>query len=559
MDNQLIDSLKKIKSYIKQGNAIIDTCRITYDLIGNVSRLIKHTKRDVPDDDVLDEFLNNLSHPRRIKQKREDIEDQLRTIITESSIVARGNPASIANIAQKVFSNNLSLLSGLSVSIVSSLVDGYLTRRTIKEGFESVNKTLRYGFDGVISNMVNGFERLDATFNWGFSELIWRIDQQTSIAEDIRKALTEPLTTQSRELRKRGIEAYNYGWFDVALKDLHEAMEKVRIDFVVVQYIGNIYLFHEQDYDKAIFYYGEAARFSDPKSIPHYVFALFHQALAYYLARHKSKIDDYRSACSCLQKAVDKMPENLELRYQLAQYCVLAERKEDGLKELDVVLRSDPRYLLKVILEPDFDSAKIDIERLIASLVEDLGRKVRERMVPHLEIIREIESPPKLRIYNYVYISHDVSKIPKSKGSVDYRAIKEDSESFLQPDYQNNRNIIDYIKKFQNVAELYANGDLISLHAALDAINLLPLPKKIKDSVVITLYTDNGSRPFFSHQSTFIITELVGICCENSLVTMDKTSDIAGKLLTMQIVSFVMDLIYRDCKKTSSTHCFIHR
>ena len=90
--------------------------------------------------------------------------------------------------------------------------------------------------------ITEGFQELQATFDWGFTELIWQIEQERKVLKDILEVLQAPLDTQAKELKKRAEYAYQNDWIDDALKDFLESEKKNRYDFTIHQNLGNIYL-----------------------------------------------------------------------------------------------------------------------------------------------------------------------------------------------------------------------------------------------------------------------------------------------------------------------------
>lgn len=111
---------------------------------------------------------------------------------------------SLLTSASSVSNTALSILSGAKVfNAACTLIDGYLTRRTLRQGFATLDATLKNGFTNLTTAIETGFEKLDARFSWGFSELMWRADQQTKVMEETNRILTEWLDVRAKELRKK--------------------------------------------------------------------------------------------------------------------------------------------------------------------------------------------------------------------------------------------------------------------------------------------------------------------------------------------------------------------
>ena len=134
-----------------------------------------------------------------------------------------------------------------------------------------------------IDRLADGLESIASTFEWGFTEIVWQLEQQRFVLEDILRVLQAPLDTQAKELRKRAENAYKNGWFDDALEDFLESEKKNRYDFTVHQYLGNIYFFEKKNPKMALEYYNKTVKYAKPVSPYHASFALLHIGLLNYL------------------------------------------------------------------------------------------------------------------------------------------------------------------------------------------------------------------------------------------------------------------------------------
>lgn len=209
-----------------------------------------------------------------------------------------------------------------------------------------------------------GIEDLNAIFEWGFSELIWRLEQQNELLKEILATLQAPLDTAAKELRKRAERAYQNAWIDDALKDFLESEKRNRYDFTVHLYLGSIYLFHKNNDVKALEYYEKAVKYASPEASHYAAFSLLHIGLIKYLQT------DFQSAYKATQKAIELDPSLYEAHYQHAQYCAKLGEHEEALKHLDIAVKGDRYYCAKASSEKDFDA-------------------MREKLRPYFEDIRE--------------------------------------------------------------------------------------------------------------------------------------------------------------------------
>lgn len=179
-----------------------------------------------------------------------------------------------------------------------------------------------------IARVADGLESLASAFDWGLSEMIWHLEQQRAVLIEILKVLQAPLDTQAKELRKRAEDAYRNGWIDDALEDFLESEKKNRYDFTVHQSLGNIYLFHKMDPDRALEYYEKAAKYATPQSPYHASLALLHMGLIHYLQA------DFEKTYQMTSQAIELSPDLCEAHYQHAQYCALLGKHDEAIDHL---------------------------------------------------------------------------------------------------------------------------------------------------------------------------------------------------------------------------------
>lgn len=231
-----------------------------------------------------------------------------------------------------------------------------------------------------------GIEDLSATFEWGFSELIWQLEQQNELLKEILETLQAPLDTEAKELRKRAERAYQNEWIDDALEDFLESEKRNRYDFTVHFYLGNIYFFHKGKIGKALEYYEKAAKYASPKAPHCAAFSLLHLGLVKYLQT------DVQAAYNVTKKAIELHPNLYEAHYQHARYCAMLRKQKEALRYLDIAVKGDKYYCAKASSEKDFEVMKDnlrayfgDIQEKIQSYAKreiDRAEKLLERLKP---------------------------------------------------------------------------------------------------------------------------------------------------------------------------------
>ncbi|MDQ4146509.1 MAG: tetratricopeptide repeat protein, partial [Pseudomonadota bacterium] len=487
--SSLVDTITRIGGHISTGDKLVQTGISAMSLFDGLKTLIdKAMKGERRLSEVIAHW--RTGQPSGDATPRVKAEGLARMVELSSSVAHNTGSTDPSKLIDTLQAVPAVVQSSMLVNALFTLLDGYLTRRVIRREAEELEQTLRQGFSEVVDNLQRGFERLDARFAWGFSELAWRVEQQTDAIKRVEEILLNPLDVQARELRKRGIMAYNYGWFDVALKDLKEAMEKSRVDYVIAHYLGNIYLFHENDFDNAVSHYSDAVRFSKPFSTTHHAIALASLGLAYYLSDRGDRMDNLRAAADSLSSAVATIPGNLELRFQKSQYCVLVGRVDEAIEELDYLIRADIRFVLRILTEGDFIAVREQVNSLLVRYATELAteakRLLAERMVDadrfrksvYTPIGRHSYGPPTSDRYVGVVKGHPLGKVkdPEDIGNF--------PTALYVHDYSEDRQVRKYFEILDGAAEVYATGELFSLYACVQMLRRLPKPEKREQTIV---------------------------------------------------------------------------
>jgi tetratricopeptide (TPR) repeat protein len=244
-------------------------------------------------------------------------------------------------------------LSGDAARIISRQADRIIDAQ--REAADRIVVSQERGVDRVaseVSRVYDGIVELGAAFEWGFSELIWRAEQQTEALKKILDVLQAPLDTQGKELRKRAENAYANRWFDDALEDFLESERKNRYDFAVHISLGHIYFFEKKNPEKALEYYDKAVKYATPKSPQHASYGLLHKGLIHYLRA------DFQEAYEAVLRATNLSPNFAEAHFQCAHYCANLGRYDEAIEHLKEATLGDRNYALKVWTEKDFDAMK---------------------------------------------------------------------------------------------------------------------------------------------------------------------------------------------------------
>lgn len=237
-----------------------------------------------------------------------------------------------------------------------------------------------------VEEIADGLEGLRSAFDWGFSELVWQIEKQREVLQDILEILQKPLGTQAKELSKRAEKAYRHGWIDDALQDFLESEEKNRYDFTVHQNLGNIYLFHKEEPYKALESYRKAVKYAEPESSYHASYALLHVGLIKYLQ------ENFLEARKATGKAVQFYSKLHQAHYEHARYCAKLGKYKEAVKHLRIAIGGDRYYALKASLDQDFKVMKAQIRSLINKLRKEAKTLAESRVNKTKRIVHKAKS-----------------------------------------------------------------------------------------------------------------------------------------------------------------------
>ena len=309
------------------------------------------------------------------------------------------------------------------------------SQERISEGIDNIS----YGIDRV----EQGIYGLQATFEWGISEVVWQIEQNREVLRDILQVLSAPLDTQAKELRKRAEEAYGNGWIDDALQDFQESEKKNRYDFSIHVSIGMIYLFHKVDKNKALEYFEQAIKYARPKSAYHTSYALLHKAL---IKRDMGKLEE---AEKCTAEALDISKKFSEAFYQNAQYNALLNRPEKAIEMLEYAIENDVNYCEKCHNEKDFDN----IRSAVSTLFEKLRKREENLAKSSLSVI--MQRFEKLSDVVNIAKNEFTPKFNDDEIICKFERIKELIKRHSFRDYIEANGLIDEVK--EKVKQLYEN------------------------------------------------------------------------------------------------------
>jgi tetratricopeptide (TPR) repeat protein len=173
-----------------------------------------------------------------------DIGSEIRRGSTEQLI---GNTIIASRMTDRIEGSMVRMQTGIQTSIQAQtfaiVASQAALARTFQQGFDQINHTLDMGFAGV-SNQLG---EMTAAFSLGLSSIGAAIGRMSADIckrlDAIHDIVNNPLLTQSRELYRRALVNFTKGFYEEALEDIKQAIEKSKTDYISWFLMGKIYAF----------------------------------------------------------------------------------------------------------------------------------------------------------------------------------------------------------------------------------------------------------------------------------------------------------------------------
>jgi len=281
--------------------------------------------------------------------------------------------------------------------IKSTLIDNQIATETaLYNHTQQIDGTLYQGFSSVSRQLGD----MGSSMNMGLAALSSSVQKSTEeICEkldDINKTLENPLFTQARELYNRALQRYSKGFYEEALKDLNESINKNETDPFSYFLLGQTYLFGISEYSNVIdlnasidalknavkYITPDAKSYNEARLVAAEI--LFYLGLAYQTKAnddlHNSKKKDYEKyineAKAAYKKSWDYSNNMLESLYNLARNKALTNDEAGAIQDLKNVIMEDHVYCIKTFTESDFSDLLKD--KLFSQIKKELYPKVKD-------------------------------------------------------------------------------------------------------------------------------------------------------------------------------------
>lgn len=260
-----------------------------------------------------------------------------------------------------------------------------------QQGFDSLNNTLNYGF----YYMSEGLSDINKSILAMNEAICNKLDE-------IHDIVNNPRLTAARELYRRASTNFEKGYYEEALEDCLQAVDKEKTDYISWYLLGNIYLYGAGKFsnvinlDKAEEAFINASKYIDAdltvNSEANELGSQIYFCLAqtrYFLSNDLFVEGNEDSADKKLEQAeqsnrtaVRLGPSNNEIQYAQAKYLHLLNKDDESLRILDKIIDNDKNIAVKAVNDECFKTIWPKIEDLIEikrkKLIEKFKTKVQE-------------------------------------------------------------------------------------------------------------------------------------------------------------------------------------
>jgi tetratricopeptide (TPR) repeat protein len=257
----------------------------------------------------------------------------------------------------------------------------------VAEGLGSLENRLASGVDDLryeLQDVSAGIDGLRADFHILMGDVAWKLEIQTSVLNNLLRALQAPLDIASKELRARAEDAYRNGWYEEALADFLQSEQKNYQDFAVHRSIGNIYLYHLVDLSKAVDYFQKASKYARPRDTRQAAEAEFFAGVGFGL------LQNYESAVNHMREATTLNPNFYDAYYMCASFAGLLGYAHAAVEGAERAIEGDARYYERCARDHCFDKVRTEINRLLPRLLTTQEGEANSRLADLQQTIQRL-------------------------------------------------------------------------------------------------------------------------------------------------------------------------
>ena len=251
---------------------------------------------------------------------------------------------------------------------------------------KEIAKDVADDFAYKIDDIEQGYFGLKASFEWGISDIVWRIELDKIDLKEAMRIVYATLDMKQKELKNEAENAYISGKIDEANEYFLLLLKNTKTDFSAYISLGIIYLFHKINKEKALGFFKDAVDYSRFQSAYHTSYALLYMAL---IKRDFGLIEE---AEKLSLQAMRLSPKFTEALYQNAQYNALLGVHDKAIPLLREVIKRDIVYCLKVNNEEDFNGIETQVNEMFGEIRDEKVKIADDKLKKMVEDVDSMDS-----------------------------------------------------------------------------------------------------------------------------------------------------------------------
>jgi Uncharacterized conserved protein len=222
-----------------------------------------------------------------------------------------------------------------------------------EEGFEQLSWEIR-DVSRSIADVGHGISELNATFQWGLSEMLSQMTRMNSAVSELVKLARSPIQTEANEYFQNARDGLRRGLYPEALDEVEKAIAKHKLEWRYYSLAGTIRLgsvsggLELLDLGKAEEYFLLAARYAKVDSP---LDAARSYLAASWAAYCQGKMGP---ALSNVEEALELDPQLAEALFQAGKVYMALREPDNALPLLGKAIELDKGYALKAAADGDF-------------------------------------------------------------------------------------------------------------------------------------------------------------------------------------------------------------
>lgn len=252
--------------------------------------------------------------------------------------------------------------------------------RAMESGFGRVAQATEEGFEQLtweIQSVSRGVSELNASFQWGFSEMLNQMTRMNSAMSELVKLAKTPVQTEANEYFQNARDALRRGLYPEALEEADKAISKHKLEWRYYSLAGTIRLgsisggLELLDLAKAEEYFRLAARYAATDYPADAARSLLAAGWAAYCQNKMG------AALTYTEEAASTDPGLAEAFFQVGKIHMALGEPENGLDALEKAIHRDKGYALKAAGDGDYKRFEGDLREFLEAMRQEKLAQIR--------------------------------------------------------------------------------------------------------------------------------------------------------------------------------------